>query len=181
MALERRLQPVMVKEPSVSQTVGILEAIAPKYEEHHSVKYTPASLEAAAKLSERYVTDRFLPDKAIDLLDEAGALVHMDHAFDMLTVEAGTEPLVDEHTVARIISEWSNIPIGKLESDETERLMVLENELETRVKGQARAVKAVSRAVRRARSGLRDTTRPVASFMFCGPTVSNHNHIYGRV
>jgi ATP-dependent Clp protease ATP-binding subunit ClpC len=168
MALERRLQPVMVKEPTVEQTIGILKAIAPKYETHHGVKYTAESLEAAAKLSERYIADRFLPDKAIDLLDEAGALVHMDHAFDMLTVEAGNEPEVTAQTVANVISEWSNIPMGKLESDESDRLMILEDELERRVKGQTRAVRAVARAVRRARSGLRDTSRPVASFMFCG-------------
>ena len=170
MALERRLQPIMVKEPTVEQTIGILKAIVSKYESHHNVKYTPASIEAAAKLSERYVADRFLPDKAIDLLDEAGALVHMDHSFDMPTFEHGKEPEVTEQTIANVISEWSNIPIGKLESDETERLMILEDELENRVKGQSRAVRAVSRAVRRARSGMRDTSRPVASFMFCGPT-----------
>lgn len=170
MALERRLQPVMVKEPTVQQTIGILEKIAPKYAAHHGVKYTQASLEAAAKLSERYVADRFLPDKAIDLMDEAGALIHMDQDFNMLTTEAGNEPEVTEQTIANVISEWSNIPMGKLESVESERLMILEEELEDRVKGQSRAVKAVSRAVRRARSGLRDTTRPIASFMFCGPT-----------
>jgi len=137
---------------------------------HHGVKYTPESLEAAAKLSERYITDRFLPDKAIDLLDEAGALIHMDHAFDLLNVEIGKIPEVTEQTVANVISEWSNIPMGKLETDEGDRLMVLESEMEKRVKGQARAVRAVARAVRRARAGMRDTTRPIASFMFCGPT-----------
>ena len=170
MALERRLQPTMVKEPSVEQTVSILQGIASKYEEHHNVKYTQESLLAAAKMSERYVADRFLPDKAIDLMDEAGALVHMDHAFDMITVEFGNEPEVTEQTIANVISEWSNIPMGKLESDESERLLVLEDELENRVRGQSRAVRSVARAVRRARSGIRDTTRPVASFMFCGPT-----------
>mmetsp|Transcript_15800 Transcript_15800/g.29817 ORF Transcript_15800/g.29817 Transcript_15800/m.29817 type:complete len:1111 (-) Transcript_15800:117-3449(-) len=170
MALERRLQPVNVKEPTVEQTLGILEAIAPKYESHHGVRYTPESLEAAAKLSERYVTDRFLPDKAIDLLDEAGALVHMENAFDALSFEDGKAPLVTEETVANVVSEWCNIPLGKLETDETDRLIILEDELERRVKGQGRAVRAVSRAVRRARSGMRDASRPIASFMFCGPT-----------
>lgn len=170
MALERRLQPVNVKEPTVEQTLGILEAIAPKYESHHGVKYTPESLEAAAKLSERYVTDRFLPDKAIDLLDEAGALVHMENAFDGLSFDDGKAPLVTEQTVANVVSEWCSIPLGKLETDETDRLIILEDELEKRVKGQGRAVRAVSRAVRRARSGMRDATRPIASFMFCGPT-----------
>jgi len=170
MALERRLQPVMVKEPTIEQTIGILEAIAPKYESHHSVKYTQESLEAAAKMSERYIADRFLPDKAIDLLDEAGALVQMENAFNQFNAEALDQPEVTEQTIANVISEWSNIPMGKLESDETDRLMILEDELELRVKGQFRAVRSVSRAVRRARSGMRDTTRPIASFMFCGPT-----------
>lgn len=172
-ALERRLQPIEVKEPTVSQTIGILEAIAPKYESHHNVKYTSESIAAAAKLSERYMTDRFLPDKAIDLLDEAGAFVHMESAFGLLGQDQeGTnrDPIVTEHTIARVISEIAKVPIGKLESDETDRLIALESELEKRVKGQSRAIRAVSRAVRRARSGLRDQSRPIASFMFCGPT-----------
>ena len=175
-ALERRLQPVLVKEPTVEQTVGILGAIAPKYESHHGVRYTPESLESAAKLSERYVTDRFLPDKAIDLLDEAGALVHMQNAFNMipgssqLKATPGTEPQVTEQTMSEVISEWTSVPLGKIETEETDRLLILEDELTNRVKGQAKAVKAVARAVRRARAGMRDTGRPVASFMFCGPT-----------
>lgn len=172
-ALERRLQPIEVKEPTVSQTIGILEAIAPKYESHHNVKYTPESIATAAKLSERYMTDRFLPDKAIDLLDEAGAFVHMESAFGLLDQDpedTSNVPTVTEHTVAKVISEIAKVPIGKLESDETDRLIALESELEKRVKGQSRAIRAVSRAVRRARSGLRDQSRPIASFMFCGPT-----------
>jgi ATP-dependent Clp protease ATP-binding subunit ClpC len=170
MALERRLQPLLVKEPSVDETVGILSAIAPKYEEYHGVKFTKESLETAAKLSERYISDRFLPDKAIDLLDEAGALVHMEHSFSGNTFEDGKEPKVTEQTMAEVISEITGVPVGNLETDESDRLMKMETELEKRVKGQGRAVRAVSRAVRRARSGLRDTSRPIASFMFCGPT-----------
>jgi len=167
-ALERRLQPILVKEPSVSQTLEILKTIAPQYEAHHGVKYSDASLEAAAKLSERYITDRFLPDKAIDLVDEAGALLQMEYTFDGSVTQE--DPIVTENTMANVIAQWTSIPIGKLESDETERLMVLEDDLTDRVKGQARAVRSVSRAVRRARAGMRDTGRPVASFMFCGPT-----------
>mmetsp|Transcript_13919 Transcript_13919/g.16908 ORF Transcript_13919/g.16908 Transcript_13919/m.16908 type:complete len:789 (+) Transcript_13919:1208-3574(+) len=171
MALERRLQPLMVKEPSVAETIGILTAIAPQYEAHHGVAFTPESLEAAAKLSERYIPDRFLPDKAIDLLDEAGALIHMGHSFDqIMKFEKGMEPKVTEHTMAEVVSKITGVPVGKLETDESDRLMILESELGDRVKGQDRAVRAVSRAVRRARSGLRDTSRPIASFMFCGPT-----------
>mmetsp|Transcript_6009 Transcript_6009/g.17541 ORF Transcript_6009/g.17541 Transcript_6009/m.17541 type:complete len:1046 (-) Transcript_6009:900-4037(-) len=175
-ALERRLQPVTVKEPSVEDTVGILNAVAPKYGRHHEVRYTPESLEAAAKLSERYVTDRFLPDKALDLLDEAGAVVQMEAPFETNAMGGGTStkeedwPRVTEHTVADVVSRWTSVPVGKLETEETDRLLVLEGELTQRVKGQGRAVRSVSRAVRRARSGLRDRTRPVASFLFAGPT-----------
>lgn len=171
MALERRLQPLLVKEPTIEQTVGILQAIAPKYESYHGVKFTLESLQAAAKLSERYISDRFLPDKAIDLLDEAGALTHMEYSFDSLDgFEEGMEPKVTEDTMTLVLSEITNVPVGKLKMDESDRLVKMESELEKRVKGQSRAVRAVSRAVRRARSGLRDTTRPIASFMFCGPT-----------
>lgn len=172
-ALERRLQPVMVKEPSVKQTTEILRAIAPSYEQHHKVKYTPESLVAAAKLSERYLTDRFLPDKAIDLLDEAGAITQLEKSMTATTQDDDDEENyteVDEHTIAKVISEWASIPLGKLEASEMDRLVQLEDELTQRVKGQSRAVQSVARAIRRARSGLRDPKRPIASFMFCGPT-----------
>jgi len=179
-ALERRLQPITVKEPSIERTIGILEAVAPRYEKHHDVRYTPESLEAAAKLSDRYISDRFLPDKALDLLDEAGAMIHMEHAFANAASTTSFQsldnainkelPEVTDKTIASVVSEWSSVPVGKIESEESQRLIQLEDELEVRVKGQSRAVRAVSRAVRRARSGLRDTSRPVASFMFCGPT-----------
>mmetsp|Transcript_10640 Transcript_10640/g.19287 ORF Transcript_10640/g.19287 Transcript_10640/m.19287 type:complete len:855 (-) Transcript_10640:289-2853(-) len=167
-ALERRLQPLLVKEPTLEQTLEILQAIAPRYELFHGVKYTKESLEASVKLSERYITDRFLPDKAIDLMDEAGALVHMETVIGL--EEDAPSPQVTEHDVAAILSEWSSIPIGKLESGEMDRLRRLEEDLTARVKGQSRAVKSVARAVRRSRSGLRDTRRPIASFLFCGPT-----------
>lgn len=172
-ALERRFQPLMIKEPNVDQTILILQAIVSKYEKHHGVKYTPESLISAAKMSERYINDRFLPDKAIDLLDEAGALVQMDSAMSNQPDDddhVPKTPLVTEHSVAQVLSEWTSIPLGKLESDEMQRLLLLADELTTRVKGQDKAVNAVARAVRRARSGLRDPKRPIASFMFCGPT-----------
>jgi ATP-dependent Clp protease ATP-binding subunit ClpC len=172
----------MVKEPSVPETVEILRAIVPSYEKHHRVKYTPESLVTAAKLSERYLTDRFLPDKAIDLMDEAGAIAHLEGYSDGVQAtetdrdEDGDDddhksyPVVDEHTVATVISEWASIPLGKLESSEMDRLVQLEDDMTLRVKGQNRAIQSVARAVRRARSGLRDPQRPIASFMFCGPT-----------
>ena len=164
-ALERRLQPVMVKEPSVEQTVGILESVQSYYERHHNVRYTAAALKAAAVLSERYLNDRFLPDKALDLIDEAGATANLEHMESLAGEGDETPVIVDEHTVAEVISEWSGIPIGKLESKEMDRLVALEDEMEKRVKGQDRAVRGVARAIRRARSGLRDPRRPVASFL----------------
>ena len=100
----------MIKEPTIDQTVQILEAICDQYAVHHGVKYTPDSLTAAAKLSERYITDRFLPDKAIDLLDEAGASVHMEHSFNSL-VMPNPPPEVTEHDISEIISQWTNIPM----------------------------------------------------------------------
>lgn len=169
-ALERRMQPLMVKEPTVPQTLAILKAIAPKYEKHHGVTYSPDALEAAAKMSERYINDRFLPDKAIDLLDEAGALVHMETVMDMDEEDQTETPRVTEQSVAEILSEWTSIPLGKLEQGELDRLRLLEDDMTGRVKGQSKAVSSVARAIRRARSGLRDPKRPIASFMFCGPT-----------
>ena len=167
-ALERRLQPVMVKEPTIDQTVGILEALQENYERHHGVTYTPESLVAAAKLAERYINDRFLPDKAIDLLDEAGAVAHLAAA--AASGSRSEIPQVTEETIAEIISDWSNIPMGKIQAAEQTQLLQLEQDMTKRVKGQPRAVAAVSRAIRRSRSGLRDPNRPIASFLFCGPT-----------
>lgn len=170
-ALERRLQPVMVKEPTLDQTISILEAVQSNYEKYHGVKYTPEALDAAAELSERYINDRFLPDKALDLLDEAGALCCLDNCMVSEDGVSSEEvPVVTEHTIAEIISQWSGIPLGKLETKEMDRLRALEQEMGRRVKGQNRAVRGVARAIRRARAGLRDPQRPVASFMFCGPT-----------
>ena len=169
-ALERRLQPIMIKEPSIEQTVDILTTISEQYGAHHGVTYSPESLVAAAKLSERYVTDRFLPDKAIDLLDEAGAAAHIKKSFDSPNSAYAETPLVTEEDVSTIVSQWTNIPIGKLTSTESSTLISLESSLASKVKGQDRAIKSIARAVRRARSGLRDSGRPVASFMFCGST-----------
>ena len=163
-ALERRLQPVTVKEPSVPETLSILEAVQSYYERHHGVRYTPEALQAMATLSDRYVNDRFLPDKALDLMDEAGAVAHLEAIGDEVDL------VVDEHIVASVISEWSGIPIGKLETSELDRLRSLEEDMTQRVKGQGRAIRGVARAIRRARSGLRDPKRPIASFLFCGPT-----------
>jgi ATP-dependent Clp protease ATP-binding subunit ClpA len=176
-ALERRLQPVFLKEPDVEQTISILNAVKSNYERHHGVVYTPEAISAAAVLSERYINDRMLPDKALDLLDEAGALARLLSLSDGDVVDDDDDDdnddsrtIVTEHTVASIVSEWSGIPVGRIESAELDTLMGLESELTRRVKGQPRAVRSVAKAIRRARSGLRDPQRPIASFLFCGPT-----------
>jgi len=161
-ALERRFQPLNVKEPSVFETLDILGAISPKYEEFHGVKYTYKGLVAATKLSNRYINDRFLPDKAIDMIDEAGSMVKM--------AEEGETFYVTEDTIQTVVAEITGIPVGKLDTGEKTRLKNLEEELEKRIKGQSAAVRSVSKAIRRARSGMRDGKRPVSSLLFCGPT-----------
>ena len=161
-ALERRFQPLEVKEPTWDETVEILSAIMPKYEEYHGVEYTSNALVAAAKLSDRYISDRMLPDKAIDLLDTCGSMIKM--------AEEGETFFVTEDAVSQVISEMTGIPIGKLDTGEKTRLTNLEQELEERIKGQQIAVRAVAKSIRRARSGMRDGKRPVASLLFCGPT-----------
>lgn len=168
-ALERRFQPIMVDEPTVDEAIDILNAVMPRYEEFHGVRYTPFAVEAAARLSERYINDRMLPDKAIDLLDESGSMVKLedDGLDDDLPDDFFT---VTDENVATVVSEISGIPVGKLDRDEKAKLMRLEDDIGRRVKGQDIAVRSVSRAIRRARSGLRDQTKPVATFMFCGPT-----------
>jgi ATP-dependent Clp protease ATP-binding subunit ClpC len=168
-ALERRFQPILVREPTVEETVDILKAVLPFYQSHHKVEYTLDSLEAAARLSDRYINDRFLPDKAIDVLDQAGAMATLTRKKGM-EIPLLEPPTVTDRSVTDIISQWTNIPVGKLEMDEMDRLQLLEEQLGRRVKGQSRAVRTVARAIRRARTGIRNPRRPVASFLFCGPT-----------
>lgn len=164
-ALERRFQPLEIKEPSVFETLDILAAISPKYEAFHGVEYTYNALVAATKLSDRYISDRFLPDKAIDLIDEAGSMVKM-------AGDGGDEEsyFVTEDSIAGVISEMTGIPIGRLDTGEKARLKNLEQQLQQRIKGQDPAVRTVAKAIRRARSGMRDGKRPVSSLLFCGST-----------
>ncbi|HEY9652150.1 MAG TPA: ATP-dependent Clp protease ATP-binding subunit [Coleofasciculaceae cyanobacterium] len=219
-ALERRFQPVMVGEPSVEDTIAILYGLRDAYEQHHKVKISDTALEAAAKLSDRYISDRYLPDKAIDLIDEAGSRVHLRHSQSSpatkelkrelrqitqqkdeavkeqdfnkaaqlrdreLELEAQLKtvvenqsdsnssitPIVDEEDIAQIVASWTGIPVNKLTESESEMLMHLEETLHQRVIGQDEAVIAVSRAIRRARVGLKNPNRPIASFIFSGPT-----------
>eukprot|EP00970_Alexandrium_tamarense_P000206 scaffold24_cov186-Alexandrium_tamarense.AAC.61 len=168
-ALERRFQPILVNEPTVDEAIEILTAVTPRYEEFHGVRYTPFAIDAAVRLAERYINDRFLPDKAIDLLDEAGSMVKLadDGEEDDLPDDFF---VVTDDNVATVVSEISGIPVGKLDRDEKAKLMRLEADIAKRVKGQDPAVNSVARAIRRARSGLRDQTKPVATFLFCGPT-----------
>jgi ATP-dependent Clp protease ATP-binding subunit ClpC len=168
-ALERRFQPILIREPTVEETVEILKAVVPFYQTHHKVEYTMDSLEAAARLSDRYINDRFLPDKAIDVLDQAGAMATLTRK-NRIELSMWEPPTVTDRSITDIISQWTNIPVGKLELDEMDRLQLLEDFLGRRVKGQSRAVRTVARAIRRARTGIRNPRRPVASFLFCGPT-----------
>ena len=158
-ALERRFQPVQVREPDVKLTMEMLRSLRPALEKHHRVRFSDASMEAACSLSVRYINDRFLPDKAIDLLDEAGAAVR---------VQGGAN--VTEADVARVLSVWTGIPVTGLSESESERLIALEDRLKERIVGQDEAVSAVARAIRRGRVGLKDPARPIGSFLFCGPT-----------
>jgi len=157
-ALERRLQPVLVREPSVDQAIGILKALVPSYSRHHKVDFTDTCVEAAVKLSDRFIGDRFLPDKAIDVLDEAGALAALRWEPDK------PPPKLTDKEIASVISDWSNIPVGKLEMNEMSRLKGLEKMLSYRVKGQERAVRSVAKAIRRARTGIRNPNRPIGKF-----------------
>ena len=222
-ALGRRFQPVMVGEPSVDETIEILRGLRERYEQHHKLKISDAALEAAAKLSDRYISDRFLPDKAIDLVDEAGSRVRLmnsqlppaakeldrelrqvlkdkddavrsqnfDRAGELrdremeikteirsiaqtkkTTSDSGEEvsPIVDEEDIAHIVASWTGVPVNKLTESESEKLLHMEDTLHTRLIGQDEAVRAVSRAIRRARVGLKNPNRPIASFIFSGPT-----------
>lgn len=216
-ALERRFQPIMVEEPTIQETIAILHGIRQKYEEHHRLKITDEALESAAKLSARYVTDRFLPDKAIDLVDEAASRVRMykseaaitskdivselrdinkqlndpDSNLDNDATEALTQtqlkledelqalqtgwdranaPTVSEEDIAEVISMWTGIPLTQIAIEESTKLLHLEEELGKVIIGQTEAIQAVSKAIRRARAGLKSEHRPIGSFMFLGPT-----------
>lgn len=181
-ALERRFQPIMVGEPSVEETVEILSGLRRNYEEFHKVKYSDEAIEAAATLADRYISDRFLPDKAIDLIDEAGSRIHLRHSNQKSTkAEEGESeapiinpqslvPVVDEEEIAHIVSSWTGIPVTKMTESESELLLHLDDTLHERIVGQDEAVKAVTRAIRRARVGMKDPDRPIASLIFSGPT-----------
>ncbi|MDQ2871552.1 MAG: ATP-dependent Clp protease ATP-binding subunit [Candidatus Eremiobacteraeota bacterium] len=161
-ALERRFQPVMVEEPSIEQTVGILRGLRARYAAHHNVDITDGAIGAAATLSARYIADRFLPDKAIDLMDEAAASVALGNK------GAVVQPPVTAENVAAVVTKWTGIPQATLTESQTHQLLSLETTLERRVIGQEVAISAISEAIRRARAGLHDPRKPLGSFLFMG-------------
>ena len=219
-ALQRRFQAIQVKEPSVDDAIEILKGLRPRYEQHHKVEITNDALDAAARLSDRYISDRFLPDKAIDVIDEASSRVRLraamppqdlrdakielnaiqkelnglpnnrqyEKAYDLQgrkreleervqELEEGwqvtkkdAKQTVDEDEVASIIFSMTGIPVSRLVEAETQKLFRMEEELHKRIIGQHEAIVAISKAVRRSRSGLRDIQRPIGSFIFLGPT-----------
>jgi ATP-dependent Clp protease ATP-binding subunit ClpC len=180
-ALERRFQPILVPEPSVGDTVAILRGLRDRYEAHHQVRISEEALVAAAGLADRYIANRFLPDKAIDLVDQAAARVRLRSrttppdahaAEEHAEARSGRAPVVEvtAEDVAEVVSRSTGIPVAQLTQEERERLLGLEETLHQRVVGQEEAVSAVARAVRRARSGMKDPSRPVGSFLFLGPT-----------
>ncbi|MFP4496947.1 MAG: ATP-dependent Clp protease ATP-binding subunit [Vulcanimicrobiota bacterium] len=222
-ALERRFQPVTVEEPDVEQTIEILKGLRDRYEAHHKVQITDEALVMAAKLADRYITDRFLPDKAIDIMDESASRVRLqasmpppklremdaklrqirqekdaviaaqeyeravqlrekeeklrrekekdEREWEEKKANRGTElNTVTEEDIAHIISTWTKIPVSKLAEEESQKLLKMEDKLHERIIGQKEAVKSITRAIRRARAGLKDPKRPTGSFLFLGPT-----------
>jgi len=158
-ALARRFQVIFVSEPTVEETMEILKGLRPKFEEFHSVKITDKAIEAAAKLSSKYITDRFLPDKAVDLIDEASARAKID----------GVE-IITEDEIARVVERWTGIPVGKIMGDEKERIKNLEKLIHEKFVDQEEAVRVVSNAIKMSRAGIRNPKRPLGVFLFLGPT-----------
>lgn len=170
-ALERRFQKVSCEEPSVDETIEILEGLRDSYQEHHGVLLDDDALTAAARLSDRFLTERFLPDKAVDLMDEACSMVQLRR--EARHVEASghaARPVVTADDIAHVISNWSGVPVEAFAEDEASRVLGLEETLSRRLVGQSEAVGALSRAVRRARAGLAGSERPISSLFFAGPT-----------
>ncbi|MDA3630980.1 ATP-dependent Clp protease ATP-binding subunit [Saccharopolyspora sp. WRP15-2] len=168
-ALERRFAPITVGEPSVADTVVVLEGLRERYQRHHRVRIDDSALSAAAELSQRYIADRFLPDKAVDLLDQACSRVRLRRGGEVRE-SAVFEPTVVADDVADVVASRTGIPVADVSAEDVERLLGLEEQLRSRVVGQDAAVASVAEAVRRARAGLADPDRPIGSFLFLGPT-----------
>ena len=179
-ALERRFQTVKVEAPTVEEAIQILRGLRPKYEAHHKAKLSDEALDVAVKLSERYITGRFLPDKAIDVMDEAGARARinaMTRPPDVKEIEkeidvirGEKEVIVTADDMMSIVSKVTGVPLQRMEQKETEKLLQMESELKGKVIGQDEAVTAISKALRRSRADLKDPRRPIGSFIFLGPT-----------
>ncbi|KAM6549573.1 hypothetical protein CsatB_021249 [Cannabis sativa] len=165
-ALKRRFQTVEVPEPSIEETIEILNGLQNKYESFHGVKYSQEAIVAAARLSNRYISDRFLPDKAIDLIDHAGSRAQLQKT----EVATKGQVMVTEADIQHLASTWTGIPLQKLSLSDSNKLLIMEITLHKRILGQHEAVEVISCAIRRARAGIRDPSRPVASFLFTGST-----------
>lgn len=163
--LERRLQPILIEEPTKEESIKILKGLKEKYENFHGVKITEEAIKAAVDLSSRYIVDRYLPDKAVDIIDESASRIRMKN----LKLK-NNKPTVNSEIVTEVIGLWTGIPISKIVKSEGDKLLNLESILHQRVIGQEEAVNAVSKAVRRSRAGLKDPKRPIGSFLFLGPT-----------
>jgi ATP-dependent Clp protease ATP-binding subunit ClpA len=176
-ALERRFQPVSVEEPAAAGAVEMLRGLRASYEEHHGVLITDAALTAAVSLSKRYIPDRFLPDKAIDLIDEAGSQRRIE--LDALAGQEGQpiNEVVDDDAIARVVALWTGVPVTRLQEAELEKLAQMEERLAQSVVGQSDAIARVSAALRNARAGLADPVRPLASLLFCGPPGVGKTHL----
>ena len=164
-ALERRLQPILVEEPTKEDTLRILLGLREKYEQHHNVSITDDALKSSIELSSRYITDRYLPDKAIDVIDEAASRVRIK-----CTNNYKDYRVVNSEVIAEVVGLWTGIPVSKILKDEADKLLKLEEILHARVVGQDQAVKSIAKAIRRSRAGLKDPSRPIGSFLFLGPT-----------
>ena len=164
-ALDRRFQKIVVEPTDIKQSISILNNIKANYEEFHSVTYSDEALEACARLTDRYVTDKFLPDKAIDAMDEAGSMVRLS-----LTKDKKTGNVVDAEDIATVVSKMTGIPVNKVAESEGNRIMKMKERLQGRIIGQDDAIDKVVRAIRRNRAGLKDPDRPIGTFLFFGPT-----------
>jgi ATP-dependent Clp protease ATP-binding subunit ClpC len=175
MALARRFQTVQINEPTKEQTKEILLGLKPKYEAHHNIQITNEAIDETITLSARYIPERFLPDKAIDLIDEASAKLkfkNIKNLNDLLlpnTLKSAT-PKLQKEDIAEVISSKTGIPLTKITKTENQKLITLEAELHKRVIGQNEAVESISKAIRRGRTGISDETKPISSFLFLGPT-----------
>ncbi|MCC6953771.1 MAG: AAA family ATPase, partial [Deltaproteobacteria bacterium] len=169
-ALARRFQRLDILEPSVPDTISILKGLISRFEEHHGVHYSPGAIKSAAELSAKYINERFLPDKAIDVIDEAGAIVSLEHAKSKASSSTGSAPLVRVSHVEKVVSKIARVPTQSVSISDRDRLRGLEDDLRKVVFGQEDSIVALSRAIRRARAGLATETKPVGCFLFVGPT-----------